>query len=284
MTRKLLGTVLKLKLSNRQDILISEAETSEEALRKIVEDEFDLVLLDLRLQFGTEGLDVLAEIKTHKPQTEVIMLTAYGTIAITVEAMKRGAIDFIPKDQDYEDLVVLKLDKFIRETALLVDRERSIRGLYDTVFSEETRRKGKALETLIATLFSSVEGFVEHERNVKTKTEEIDIVFRNESQHPFWQKESGLVLIECKNWLSTRVGKDEFVIFKEKLENRVGRCRLGFLICTEDFADTITREMLRSSKDDFLVVPINGNKLQQLVNSRNRSQLLIEFLTAAALV
>lgn len=276
--------VLKLKLESRKDILLSEASTPEEALQKATNEVFDLVLLDLRLQFGTEGLDVLAEIKRRRPQTEVIMLSAYGTIAVVVEAMKRGATDFIPKDKDYEDLVVIKLDRFVRDTSLIADRERSISGLYETVFSDESQRKGKALETLIAALFSSVEGFNVIGSNVNTQTEEIDVAIRNESNHPIWQKEGSLILVECKNWHSKRVGKNEFVLFKEKIENRAGRCRLGFLICTETFADTVTKEMLRSSKTDLLVVPIDGEKLRQLVQSQNRNQLLLEFLTAATLI
>lgn len=277
--------VLKLKLENRKDILLSEASAPEEALQKVANEVFDLVLLDLRLQFGTEGLDVLAEIKRLKPQTEVMMLSAYGTISVTVEAMRRGAIDFITKDKDYEDLVVLKLDKFIGNAVLLADRERNIVGLYETVFTEEEAHlKGKALETFVGALFSSIEGFAEVGRNINTQTEEIDITFRNESHHPTWQKEGSLILVECKNWLSKRVGKNEFVLFQKKIENRAGRCRLGFLICVEEFAETVTKEMLRSSKSDLLVVPIDGEKLRQLVQSQNRNQLLIDFFTAATLV
>ena len=55
--------VLKLKLESRKDISLAEASTTEEALQKTTNEVFDLVLLDLRLQFGTEGLDVLTEIK-----------------------------------------------------------------------------------------------------------------------------------------------------------------------------------------------------------------------------
>jgi CheY-like chemotaxis protein len=209
--------------------LLSEASAPDEALQKIANEVFDLVLLDLRLQFGTEGLDVLTEIKRLKPQTEVMMLSAYGTISVTVEAMRRGAIDFITKDKDYEDLVVLKLDNFIRNAVLLADRERNIIGLYETVFTEEeSHLKGKALETFIGALFSSIEGFVEVGRNINTQTEEIDITFRNESHHPIWQKESSLILVECKNWLSKRVGKDEFVLFKEKIEKPRRALPFGF--------------------------------------------------------
>jgi len=276
--------VINLKLEDRKDISRSEASSPEEALKKISNEIFDLVLLDLRLQFGTEGLDVLNEIKRIRPQTEVIMLSAYGTTSVIVEAMKRGAMDFVPKDKDYEDLIVLKLDRFIRDAVLLADRERNISGLYETVFTEDTKRKGKALETLVAALFSSIEGLIEVDRNVNTADEEIDIVYRNESTHPTWQKESTLTLVECKNWLSQRVGKNEFVIFQQKIENRTGRCRLGFLICVDEFAETITKEMLRSSKSDLLVVPIDGAKLEQLVRSENRNQLLLDFLTEATLV
>ncbi len=276
--------VLRLKLESRPEISLSEASSPEEALERVATQDFDLVLLDLRLLFGTEGLDVLAEIKNLKPKTEVMMLSAYGTIGVVVEAMKRGAIDFIPKDKDYEDLVVLKLDKFISDSILIEDRERSIKGLYETAFTEETNRKGKALETLVAALFSTIEGFVEVDRNINTQDEEIDIVYRNESKHPTWQKESSLILVECKNWISKRVGKNEFVLFQEKIENRSGRCRLGFLICVEEFADTVTKEMLRSSKSDLLVVPINGENLQQLFESQDRNQLLVDFFTSATLI
>lgn len=276
--------VLKLKLEGRTDILLSEASTPEEALNKASNETFDLLLLDLRLRFGTEGLDILAEVKKISPLTEIIMLSAYGTISVVVEAMKRGAIDFIPKEKDYEDLVLLRLDKFIRDSALFADRERNITGLYETVFTEDAKRKGKALETLVAALFSSIEGLVQVDRNVKTADEEIDIVYRNESTHPTWQKEGTLILVECKNWLSQKVGKNEFVIFQQKIENRTGRCRLGFLICVDEFAETITKEMLRSSKSDLLVVPIDGAKLKQLVRTKNRNQLLLDFLTEATLI
>lgn len=276
--------VLRLKLESRPEISLTEASSPEEALERVAAQDFDLVLLDLRLLFGTEGLDVLAEIKNLKPKTAVMMLSAYGTIGVVVEAMKRGAVDFIPKDRDYEDLVVLKLDKFISDSVLIADRERNIRGLYETAITEETDRKGKALETLVAALFSSVVGLIEVDRNVNTEDEEIDIVYRNESSHPTWQKEGTIILVECKNWHSKRVGKNEFVQFKEKIQNRAGRCQLGFLICIEDFADTVTTEMLRSSTGDLLIVPINGDMLRKLVESDDRNQLVIEFLTGATLV
>jgi NtrC-family two-component system response regulator AlgB len=60
------------------------------------DDKFDAVLLDLNL--GNEnGLEVLTEIQNQRPQTPVIMFTAQGNIKVAVEAMRRGAVDFLEK-------------------------------------------------------------------------------------------------------------------------------------------------------------------------------------------
>jgi len=277
--------LLKAIFERRTDIAITEAVSGEDAVEKIKAEDYDLVLLDVRMPAGTEGLDALAEIKKLKPQTNVIMISAYGDIPKAVEAMTRGALNFVPKEANFKDVITFKINEFIQTTQLIADRELLIHTKYEDVQQfEDAQKKGKALEDLLAALFASVEGFIQIDRNANTATEEIDVVFRNESRDPSWQKESEIVLVECKNWKSQRVGKNELVLFKEKIENRYGRCKLGFLICTADFAETIAREMLRSSKTDLLVVPINGDDLRQLVESKNRSRLLRSFVDRALLV
>jgi len=276
---------LKTLFSERTDIILTEAISGEDAIEKIKAEDHDLVLLDMRMPSGTEGLDALAEIKKLKPQTHVIMISAYGDIHKAVLAMKRGALDFVQKDIDFDEVIIFKVNEFIRTTQLIADRELLIHAKYETVQQfEDAQKKGKALEDLSAALFASVEGFIQIDRNANTATEEIDIVFRNESRDPSWQKESEIILVECKNWKSQRVGKNEFVLFKEKIENRYGRCNLGFLICAADFAETIAREMLRSSKTDLLIVPINGDDLRQLVESKSRGRLLRSFMDRALLI
>jgi DNA-binding NtrC family response regulator len=75
---------------------VTTASTLDEARRALATHDFHLVLLDLRLPDGN-GLDLLTELRESAPSTEVIMLTAYGTVQEGVRAMKHGALDFLTK-------------------------------------------------------------------------------------------------------------------------------------------------------------------------------------------
>lgn len=65
--------------------------------------QYDLVLLDQRMP-GMEGLDVLREMKSLNPSARIVMITAFGTIDLAVDAMKAGATDFLRKPFTTETL------------------------------------------------------------------------------------------------------------------------------------------------------------------------------------
>jgi two-component system NtrC family response regulator len=72
----------------------------EEALRAVAEEDLALVLQDMnfsRATSGREGLELLAEIRRRRPQLPVVLITAWGSIALAVEGLKAGAADFITK-------------------------------------------------------------------------------------------------------------------------------------------------------------------------------------------
>jgi len=77
-------------------LAVSEAEDGDAALRMIGQRAFDLVILDLKMP-GTPGIEVLGTIKRDNPNVPVIIITGYATVESAVEAMKRGADDFLPK-------------------------------------------------------------------------------------------------------------------------------------------------------------------------------------------
>jgi hypothetical protein len=132
--------------------------------------------------------------------------------------------------------------------------------------------KGRSLEELCSRLFETIEGFTVTER-IRTATEEIDLLILNNSTEARLRRELPLVLVECKNW-SGKCGKNEFVVFQAKLENRKRRCSLGFLVSWNGFADTFTSEMLRGSREETLVVPITGEEIRAAVRDDNFSKLL----------
>jgi DNA-binding response OmpR family regulator len=72
------------------------AGTGSLALEAFKEKRYDLLVADLKLP-DMDGMDVIKRVKSEKPDTEVVVITGYGTAATAVEAMKLGARDFLPK-------------------------------------------------------------------------------------------------------------------------------------------------------------------------------------------
>jgi len=84
---------------------VTTASNGEIGLLEIQNNMIDLVLLDVRLP-GISGLDVLAEIRKHDVELPVLMLTAYGDVETAVAAMKLGALDYLTKGFDLEELLL----------------------------------------------------------------------------------------------------------------------------------------------------------------------------------
>ena len=86
------------------------AETGEEALELIGKQDFDIMLLDVRLP-GISGIRVLRQVMELKPYIKPIVITAYPSVELAVEAMKLGAVDYLVKPIVPDDL-----EKLMRET------------------------------------------------------------------------------------------------------------------------------------------------------------------------
>jgi bidirectional [NiFe] hydrogenase diaphorase subunit len=89
---------------------VATAEDGEQALKSLTEQEFGLVILDLRLP-GKDGLEVLREARDKQPRLKGIIITAYPSVETAVEAIKRGAVDYLPKPVDLNHL-----EAIIRQT------------------------------------------------------------------------------------------------------------------------------------------------------------------------
>ena len=94
-------------------------------------EQFDLVVTDLLMDHGG-GIEVLTEVKDRLPSCEVILFTAYGTAETAVEAMKKGAFDYITKPFNVDEFLIvvnqaLERQALIRENLALRNR---VRGRY----------------------------------------------------------------------------------------------------------------------------------------------------------
>ncbi|HZY71977.1 sigma-54-dependent transcriptional regulator [Edaphobacter flagellatus] len=87
--------VLSANLRQDGHILV-EAATVKEGLQAVYGNDFDVVLLDQKMPDG-EGSEVLKAVQQSEPSTAVVMLSAYGTVELAVEAMRNGAFDFLTK-------------------------------------------------------------------------------------------------------------------------------------------------------------------------------------------
>ncbi len=99
------------------------------ALRLIRPETPDVMLLDLRMPC-MEGMEVLREAKKLSPVLAVIVLTAYGSIPLAVEAMRGGAYDFLSKPFDNDELI-LTIRRALREQGLEKESEGRFRGLVE---------------------------------------------------------------------------------------------------------------------------------------------------------
>ena len=85
-------------------IEVESALNGEEALARLVEKEFEVVILDVMMP-GLGGLEVLRQIKTTHPNTQVILLTGHGATREGIEGMRLGAFDYLIKPVDIEEML-----------------------------------------------------------------------------------------------------------------------------------------------------------------------------------
>jgi len=101
---------------------VAQASCGADGLEWLDTNEIDLVITDYKMT-GMDGLEVLKGVKTRVPGAEVMMITAYGTIELAVDAMKAGAWDFVTKPFSQDELKL----KVNRVAELIHERQTSLR-------------------------------------------------------------------------------------------------------------------------------------------------------------
>ena len=123
--RDILNLILK-----KEEYDVDDVPGVREALEQLEKREYDLIMTDLKMQ-GQSGLDLLEKVLADDPQQCIIMMTAHGSVDSAVEAMRKGAFDYLEKPLERDNLVLTLRRAFeriglVRENRVLQKRIESI--------------------------------------------------------------------------------------------------------------------------------------------------------------
>lgn len=139
--------ITRISLTNtlhKEGFNVTSCETGDEGLKQFNKNHFDLVLTDLRLP-KMNGIDILKEVKTKKPEIFVIIMTAYASVETAIEALKIGAYDYLTKPFAPEKLISMlnhieQFHKIVGENKELKKRLHSVKNGLIIGNSTETRK------------------------------------------------------------------------------------------------------------------------------------------------
>jgi two-component system NtrC family response regulator len=117
---------------------VGEAENGNIAVQTVRAGHYDMLLLDYKMP-GMDGMQVLKEVKKINPEIDVVIITAFGTIETAVEAMKAGAIDYITKPIEFDELLLL-VERVSERRTLIRENE---------LLRQELKEKGVTTDSII---------------------------------------------------------------------------------------------------------------------------------------
>lgn len=131
---------------------VDEAADGKEGLSKAEKNKYDLIMCDIKMPGNMDGIEVLQKLSEFIPETPVIMISGHGNIETAVEAVKKGAYDFIQKPFDLNRLLVTvrnALDKktLVTETKAL---KKKVSKTYDMIGESEAIKKIKEIIDKVA--------------------------------------------------------------------------------------------------------------------------------------
>ena len=113
------------RVFSKEGYEVCTAENGDEALEIVRSEPVNLVITDLKMP-GTDGMDLLQLVQTIRPETEVILMTAFGTVERAVQGMKQGAYDFVSKP--IKRATILQAAKKALEKQALVVENRKLKA------------------------------------------------------------------------------------------------------------------------------------------------------------
>ena len=257
--REFLGVLL-----SKQGYKVSDAKNGSQALKMIQKNNYDLILTDIRLGDIT-GLEVLREAKKKNPDTVVIMISAYSTTEIAVEAMNEGAYDFVPKPFDNNELKQT-IQKALELKTLDHEKERTSTELRDNMYFNRIIGKSPGMQAI----YKKIEQISSTKTNVLISGESgtgKELIARAIHENSD-RKDKPFVVVNCGGIPDTLMESEFFGHVKGSFTGAIGdkkglfeASHQGTIFLDEigELSTFLQVKLLRAVQDTF-VKPVGGTK------------------------
>jgi two-component system response regulator FixJ len=158
---------LQSLLYMRSDLVVSGFSSGDEFLAAAAKLEPGVVLLDVHMT-GASGLDVLAAVKTRDLPLVCVIITGHGNIAMAVDAMKAGAIDFLEKPYDHVSLI-----KTIERACDRLDQVEADAARVAAAQAAIARLAPREIDVLMGLILGKVNKVIAHELDISPRTVEV---------------------------------------------------------------------------------------------------------------
>jgi len=239
-----------IRVLSPEGFIVKEADNGLEALKKLQEESYSLILLDLKMP-GLNGIETLKKIRENDLNLPVIMMSAYGSIPEAVEAMKLGALDYLIKPFDIEELKII-IRRAIKQYGLEVEN----------IYYREEEEKRFNFDEIIGKS-SSINKVLEMVKNVSPTTATVlitgesgtgkELIARAIHKNSL-RKNSPFVVVNCvafsPNLLESELFGHEKGSFTGAIARRIGRFEManGGTIFLDEIGEmglTIQTKLLR---------------------------------------
>ena len=141
------------KAFEKRNFLVDTAQSGEEALHKIQNNDYLTVFTDIFME-GMTGLELLKQVKTLKPDIKVVVMTAQDTMNNTIEAMRRGAYDYTSKPFDF-DVIFALVDKALAAQKIQAPPTETLKTPSDEFSIDAIIGKSKKMQDIFKTIGKS---------------------------------------------------------------------------------------------------------------------------------
>ncbi|HEY0313811.1 MAG TPA: response regulator [Allosphingosinicella sp.] len=213
----------------------------------------------------TTAVDLMPVARTYTPSAKILIFT-HGDISVEdcIRCVQLGALGLIPKFTEPEQLLIAA-----RVYGDLGDphraREETIRELRLRLEEADEQKKGQLFEMLVANILSSVDGMTLVGNNLNKPLGEIDLIFENAVDLPFWRELGSFhIIVECKNRKAPPETSD-FSVFMTKVQAKNG-CRVGIMVSWVR-ASSGFRILQQTHPADTKMLTLHRGELDELIEA-----------------